>query len=144
MFIRSRFSTSFDSQHVEGSQVLLKSQPIITTRIYVLHKIAIALKCMSYKNSDLLITVKKLQNPGWLKYTKWDQRLENGVATIIEIILWDFSKFYQSFLSPQVKRSAIISNKQGVYELPQELPNDLRLRKQGKIRKISKFTRMIN
>ena len=34
--------------------------------------------------------------------------------------------FYQIFLSPQVKRSAIISNK-GVYELPHELPNDLRL-----------------
>ena len=32
--------------------------------------------------------------------------------------------FYQVFLSPQVKRSAIISNKQGVYEFP----NDLRLR----------------
>ena len=38
--------------------------------------------------------------------------------------------FYQSFLSPQVKRSALISNKQGVYELPHELSNDLRL-KQG-------------
>ena len=32
--------------------------------------------------------------------------------------------FYQIFLSPQVKRNAIISNKQGVYELP----HDLRLR----------------
>ena len=46
----------------------------------------------------------------------------------MEIILWDFLMFYQVFLSPQVKRSAIISNKQGVYELPHELPNDLRLR----------------
>ena len=36
--------------------------------------------------------------------------------------------FYQIFLSPQVKRSAIISNTQGVYELPHKLPNDLRLR----------------
>ena len=36
--------------------------------------------------------------------------------------------FYQIFLQPQVKRSAIISNKQGIYELPHELPNDLRLR----------------
>ena len=34
---------------------------------------------------------------------------------------------YQIFRSPQVKRSTIISNKQGVYELPKELPNDLRL-----------------
>ena len=46
----------------------------------------------------------------------------------MEIILWDFLMFYQMFLSPQVKRSAIISNKQGVYELPHELPRDLKLR----------------
>ena len=37
--------------------------------------------------------------------------------------------FYQILLSPQVKRSAIISNKHGMYKLPDELPNDLRLRK---------------
>ena len=36
--------------------------------------------------------------------------------------------FYQILLSPEVKRSVIISNKQGVYELPHELPNDLRLK----------------
>ena len=34
--------------------------------------------------------------------------------------------FYQIFLSPQVKRIVIISNKHGIYELPHELPNDLR------------------
>ena len=33
----------------------------------------------------------------------------------------------ESFLSPQAKRCAIISYKQGIYELPKELPNDLRL-----------------
>ena len=49
-------------------------------------------------------------------------------STIMEIILWDFLTFYQIFLSPQVKRSAIISYKQGAYELPHELPSDLRLR----------------
>ena len=36
--------------------------------------------------------------------------------------------FYQILLSPQVKRSAVISNKHGIYELPQELLNNLRLR----------------
>ena len=46
----------------------------------------------------------------------------------MEIILWDFLMCYQIFLPPQVKWSAIISTKQGVYELPHELPNDLRLR----------------
>ena len=35
--------------------------------------------------------------------------------------------FYQFFLSPQVKQSMIVSNKHGIYELPHELPNDLRL-----------------
>ena len=30
--------------------------------------------------------------------------------------------FYQIFLSPQVKRSAIITYKQGTYEFPHELP----------------------
>ena len=36
--------------------------------------------------------------------------------------------FYQIFLSPQVKQIVIISNEHGIYELPHELLNDLRLR----------------
>ena len=40
------------------------------------------------------------------------------------MIFWDFSMFYQIFPSPQVKRCAIITYKQGIYELP----NDLTLR----------------
>ena len=36
--------------------------------------------------------------------------------------------FNQILISPQVKRSAIISNKHDTYELPHELPNDLRLK----------------
>ena len=36
--------------------------------------------------------------------------------------------FYQIFISPQVKRSVIISNKHGIYKLPHALSNDLRLR----------------
>ena len=51
--------------------------------------------------------------------------------------------FYQIFLSPQVKRWANITYKHGIYELPHELPNDLRLRKLGNIRKVSKRHRMI-
>ena len=43
------------------------------------------------------------------------------------------------FLSPQVKRCVIITYKHGIYELP----NDLRLRKLGKIRKVSKPHGMI-
>ena len=47
----------------------------------------------------------------------------------MEIILWDFLMFFQIFLSPQVKRSAIIGNQQGVYELPSEFLNDLKIKK---------------
>ena len=49
-------------------------------------------------------------------------------ATIMVIIFRDFLLFYQIFLSPQVKWSAIIINKYGIHELLHELPNDLRLR----------------
>ena len=49
-------------------------------------------------------------------------------AIIIFIIFWDFSMFYQIFLSPQVKQCAIITNKYGIYELPYELRKELRLR----------------
>ena len=75
--------------------------------------------------------------------------------------------FDQIFVSPQVKRIVIISNKHGIYKLPHELPNDLRLiptafsplgglgahtrkkkktydlRKLGNIKKISKVHRII-
>ena len=43
------------------------------------------------------------------------------------VIFWDFLMFCQIFLSPQVKRNAIISKKHGIYKLPQKLSNDLRL-----------------
>ena len=39
---------------------------------------------------------------------------------------------YQVFSSPQVKRCVVITYKHGIYELPQELPNDSRLRILGK------------
>ena len=35
--------------------------------------------------------------------------------------------FQQIFLPPEVKRSVIISNKHGIYEMSQELLNSLRL-----------------
>ena len=59
------------------------------------------------------------------------------------VIFWDLLIFYQILFSPQVKRSVIISNKHGIYELLLELPNDLRLNKLENIRKISKLCRII-
>ena len=49
-------------------------------------------------------------------------------SKILVIIFSDFLMFYEIFLSPQVKRIMIISTKLDIYELPHELPNDLRLR----------------
>ena len=50
--------------------------------------------------------------------------------------------FYQILLLPEVKRWAIITYKHVIYELPHELPNDLRL-KLGNIWKVSKLHKMI-
>ena len=50
--------------------------------------------------------------------------------------------FYQIYLSPQVKRWAIISYKHGIYELSHELPNDLRLRKLRDLRKLGNFKKV--
>ena len=43
----------------------------------------------------------------------------------------DFFMFYQIFSSPRMKRGTIISNKQGIHQLHQELQNDLRLKVLG-------------
>ena len=52
-----------------------------------------------------------------------------GVAPAISFIIFlDFLMFYQIILSQQVKRWAIITYKHGIYQLPHELPNDLKLR----------------
>ena len=45
------------------------------------------------------------------------------VTTVIFIIFWDFLIFYKIFLSPQVKRCAIITCEHGIYELPNDLRN---------------------
>ena len=42
-------------------------------------------------------------------------------ATVNCIIFWDFLMFYQTFLSPQVERCAIITYKYGIYESPNDL-----------------------
>ena len=62
------------------------------------------------------------------------------------IIFWDFLMIYQIFFSLQVERCAIITYKHGIYKLPHELPNGLRLMILGKlwnIRKLSKVYRMM-
>ena len=54
--------------------------------------------------------------------------------------------FYQIFLPRKVKESMVIINKHGIYELPHELLNDLRLnnfRKSGNTKKVSNFHTII-
>ena len=52
--------------------------------------------------------------------------------------------FYQICLSRQVKQSLIISNKQGVYQLPHELPNDLKNQeKSGKSGKVLENDKLV-
>ena len=58
--------------------------------------------------------------------------------------------FDKIFVSPQVKpivimsnKHVIISKKHGIYELAHDLPNDLRFRRLGNIKKISKLHRII-
>ena len=47
--------------------------------------------------------------------------------------------FYQIFNSPQVKIWAIVTYKHGIYELPHEFPNDIRLRILGNLEILGKF-----
>ena len=54
------------------------------------------------------------------------------LQTTMDIILWEFLLLYQIFFSPQVQKSLIISNKHGIYDLPDELLKDLGLRMLGK------------
>ena len=49
-------------------------------------------------------------------------------ATTTFTIFWDFLMFQQIFFSSKVKRCAIINYEHGIYELPHELPNELRLK----------------
>ena len=61
----------------------------------------------------------------------------------MEIILSDFLMFYQIFLLPQVKRSAFVSNKQGVYELPHDLLSNLTINKNQKTLKTCKNYKLV-
>ena len=57
----------------------------------------------------------------WRNFAVW------FLSTILAIIFSDILMFDKIFVSPQLKRIVIISNKHGIYELP----NDLRLRTLG-------------
>ena len=50
---------------------------------------------------------------------------------------------YQMLLSPKWKQLTIITYKHGMYELPYELPNDLRLRILGNMKILGKCLNLI-
>ena len=53
--------------------------------------------------------------------------ISSFLPPIMVIVFWDFI-FYQIFLLPQVMRSAVISNKNGIKELPYKLLSNVRFR----------------
>ena len=80
------------------------------------------------RKSKFLVLPNYWMNSSFTSWPPHSTILYIYTATISCIIFWDFSMFYQIFLSPQVKRWANITYKHGRYELPHDLPNDLRLR----------------
>ena len=46
----------------------------------------------------------------------------------MDIIFWEFWLLYQIFFSSQVQQSVAMSNKHGIYKLPDKFPKDLRFR----------------
>ena len=66
--------------------------------------------------------------------------------TTTDEIFWDLLLLYQFFFffSPQMKRSVVISNKHGIYELPHELLKDLTFRKNQENFKTSWNYKLVN
>ena len=68
--------------------------------------------------------------------------VDNHCHSILRLLM-----FCQILLSKQVKRRAIVSNKDGIYEFPHELSTDFRkilgFRKLETLKKIPKFRRII-
>ena len=69
---------------------------------------------------------------------KIKRSFENGLVEKRENLM-----FYQIFLSPQVKRRAIVSRKHCIYNLSHELPSELGLRILRNYEKSGKFQKFI-
>ena len=83
-------------------------------------------------NSDKYIDyIDDFENRLYRRFRDFNYYEFNKVYTMLVIIFWDILMFDKIYVSPQVKRIVIISNKHGIQELSHELPNDLRLRTLG-------------
>ena len=121
------FSLKFQfCKHFINSHTLLMFLPhlfLLSNQIHLnLHRLLLEHK--SYQSAWYIITLKIIENI----ITSTHFSKQPKIPTISCIIFWDFSMFYKIFLSPQVKRWAIITYKHGIYKLPHEFVNDLRLR----------------
>ena len=90
-----------------------------------------SLESCSFTSLSMMMNLASLLNLCPSSWKSFQARMELGFLvsflwlfnpTINFIIFWDFSMFYQIFLSSQVKRWAIIIYKHGVHELSHELP----------------------
>ena len=108
LLVASKFGIAGLDQSLAGlvSDLFLKKIKEILAKIWLFWMIGAANKNIKIK-----------------KKTKEKKKLQTIMA-----IFWDILMFDQILLSPQVKGSMIISNKHGMYELPHNLPEDLRLR----------------
>ena len=52
---------------------------------------------------------------------KLTPRINTTVLIIMLVIFWTFLIFYELFLSPKVKRSVIITNKNAIYQLQNDV-----------------------
>ena len=61
-----------------------------------------------------------------------------AISTILDKVIADFFTFKHNFFSPQVKRNKIVITRKWMYELSNELPNNLR-----NLREIKKILEML-
>ena len=84
-------------------------------------------------NSDIMSKISESASPASLKVSTLSRKLQ-PLSENLKLKI---------FLSLQAKQCSIITYKHGIYELPHELMNDLRLRKLRNMRKVSKPHTMI-
>ena len=91
-----------------------------------------------HKETLSLVVFRKFGGSHWNRaFSGWSYNQFHNILRLSDV--------YQIFLSPQVKRWAIITYKHRIYELPHGLTNGLRLRilwKIGNIRKVFKLHRI--
>ena len=121
-------------------KIVLQKSPKCPELSYFLRKKKLYASCISmwlipnFPDLDILliIALRRQLRRVWIRY--FYNHLHD-ILWLVDVLL--------NFLSPQAKRCGNIAYEHGIYNLPHELPNDLRLWKLGNIRKVSKPCIMI-